>query len=239
MDWQMKQVGIDKKQVVIDHKKGIVEVDGKRVPRLLLGIIRGGVGKCFVVKHYKGRKKGRKIVVTKYPDMSGIVASEKQRERRDLFREAVVYAKWVISDEERKKAFRKTLPRKRRKHVYQAAIRLYMSMQGDAGWLRKQLAVKSMLRSGEKEMIGVRAMVRSGQVEWTGKVMLNVPTEGVLAKNSVWERMGQCRRTMKLINGNREKVEPEIDRKGVLFRRDILYKINKNDSFNEQLVDEM
>ena len=40
----------------------------------------------FVVKHYRNGK----IVVTKYPDMNGIVASEKQRMQRDLFREAVV-----------------------------------------------------------------------------------------------------------------------------------------------------
>jgi hypothetical protein len=173
---RMRQVGIDKKQVVIDNKKGVVEVEGKRIPRLLLGIIRGGVGKCFVVKHYRGKKKGRKIVVTRYPNMSGIVVSEKQRERRNLFREAVVYAKWIVGDEERKQAFRKTLPRKRRKHVYQAAIRLYMSMQGDPKWLRKQLAVKAMVRSGaleweEKEIIEVKAMKR-------------IYTEDVLVKSS-------------------------------------------------------
>ena len=113
-------------------------------------MIRGAVGKEFVVKHYKGGK----IVVTKYPDMSGIVASGKQRERRDLFREAVVYARWIVADEERKKAFRKTLPWKKRRYVYQAAIRLYMSMQGDKQWLRKQLAVKAVMSaSAEKGMV--------------------------------------------------------------------------------------
>jgi hypothetical protein len=139
-----------------------------------------------VVKHYRGKKKRRKVVVTRYPDMSGIVDSEKQRERRNLFREAVVYAKWVICDEERKKAFRKTLPRKRRRHVYQAAIRLYMSMQGDAGWLRKQLAVKAMMQSGQvewgektrtselkvKKTIGEeKAKMQGGELEETWSVM--------------------------------------------------------------------
>jgi hypothetical protein len=107
----------------------------------LYRMIRGAVGKRFVVKHYKGGK----VVVTRFPDMSGIVPSKKQRARRDLFREAVVYAKWMIEDRERKKAFRKKLPRKKRGKVYQAAIRLYMRMQGDKGWLRKQLAVRGVM----------------------------------------------------------------------------------------------
>jgi hypothetical protein len=130
----------------------------KKIP-LLYRMIRGAVGKRFVVKHYKGGK----IVITKYPDMSGIVLSGKQRVRRDLFREAVVYAKWIVGDEARKKAFRKTLPWKKRKHVYQAAIRLYMRMHGDQQWLRKQLAVRSMTR---------------------------VQTEDALATNGVWVRIG-------------------------------------------------
>jgi hypothetical protein len=129
------------KQVFIDNSRRLVIVDGKRIPRLLLSIIRGAIGKSFVVKHYKGRK----IVITRFPDMSGIVASEQQRVRRDLFREAVVYAKWIIADAERKKAFRKSLPRRKQRKVYQAAIQLYMSRQGDKQWLRKQLAVRAVV----------------------------------------------------------------------------------------------
>ena len=123
----------------------------KKIP-FLYRMIRGAVGKRFVVKHYKGGK----VVVTRFPDMSGIVASGKQRERRDLFREAVVYAKWIVGDEERKKAFRKTLPWKKRKHVYQAAIRLYIRMAGDKQWLRKQLAVKAVVRSVSGMVMNVR-----------------------------------------------------------------------------------
>jgi hypothetical protein len=137
------------KKVIIDSRKGVVLVNGKNIPRLLLRIIRGAVGKSFVVKHYRG---GR-MVVTRYPDMSRIVASEQQRVRRDLFREAVVYARWVIGDEERKQAFRKTLPRKKRGKVYQAAIQLYMRMQGDKQWLRKQLAVKAVVQVQKTERI--------------------------------------------------------------------------------------
>ncbi|MCU7552783.1 hypothetical protein OCK74_26935 [Chitinophagaceae bacterium LB-8] len=142
------------KQLYIDNRTRLVVVEGKVMSRLLLGIIRGSIGKCFVVKHYRANKKKKlkkRIIVTRYPDMSGIVASEKQRVRRDLFKEAVVYARWIIGDAERKKAFRKSLPRKKRKHVYQAAIRLYMSRQGDKQWLRKQLAVRGMMSSGRQE----------------------------------------------------------------------------------------
>lgn len=146
------------KQLYIDNRTRLVEVDGRPVPRLLLGMIRGAIGKCYVVKHYganKKKKRKKRIVVTRYPDMSGVVASEKQRERRELFREAVVYAQWVIADKERKKAFRQTLPRRKQKKVYQAAIQLYMSMQGDQQWRRKQLAVRGMMESGRRETVDV------------------------------------------------------------------------------------
>ncbi|MCU7550720.1 hypothetical protein OCK74_16500 [Chitinophagaceae bacterium LB-8] len=149
------------KQLYIDNRTRLVVVVGKVMSRLLLGIIRGSIGKCFVVKHYRGNKKKKwkkRIIVTRYPDMSGIIASEQQRECRNLFKEAVVYARWIISDPERKKAFRKTLPRKKRKHVYQAGIRLYMRMQGDKQWLRKQLAVRGMMSTGRREMADVRVV---------------------------------------------------------------------------------
>ncbi len=146
------------KKVYIDNQRGIVQVNGKRLPGLLLHSIRGAIGKLFVVKHYRG---GR-IVITKFPDMSGIVATEKQRVQRDLFREAVVYAKWILADEDRKKAFRKSLPRRKQQKVYQAAIQVYMSRQGDKQWLRKQLAVKSMLRAQQGDR---HEAVTNGQ--WT------------------------------------------------------------------------
>jgi hypothetical protein len=125
----------------------------KKIP-FLYRMIRGAVGKQFVVKHYKGGK----IVITKYPDMSGIVASGKQQVRRDLFREAVVYARWIVGDEERKRAFRKMLSWKKRKHVYQAAIRLYMRMEGDKQWLRKQLAVKAVMDFRKCDLLGGKSI---------------------------------------------------------------------------------
>jgi hypothetical protein len=112
-------------------------------------IIRGAIGRKFVVKHYKGGK----IVKTRFPDMSGIVPTEKQKVRRDLFREAVVFAKWIIAEEERKLAFKNTLPRKKRKKVYQAALQLYMKMKGNKQWVSKQLVVMAVVEGGKGEML--------------------------------------------------------------------------------------
>jgi hypothetical protein len=132
-------------------------------------IIRGAIGKQFVVKHYKG---GR-IVKTRFPDMSGIVPTEKQKVRRDLFREAVVWAKWVIADEERKLAFKNTLPRKKRKKVYQAALQMYMRMRGNKQWLCKQLAVMAMVESGKRELLngkGVYGQMGQWKVIWQKRI---------------------------------------------------------------------
>jgi hypothetical protein len=133
-------------------------------------MIRGAIGKKFVVKHYKGGKSVR----TKFPDMSGIVPTEKQKVRRDLFREAVVWAKWIIADEKRKLAFKKTLPRKKRRKVYQAALQLYMRNRGSKQWLgkvleniekqvavqyveiRKQLAVEAVVDNCKRELFPLK-----------------------------------------------------------------------------------
>ncbi|MCU7551311.1 hypothetical protein OCK74_19470 [Chitinophagaceae bacterium LB-8] len=131
----------------------------KQVSRTLYSNMRGAVGKRFVIKRYKGRK----IVVTRYPDMSRIIPSDKQKERRNLFKEAVAYAKWVVEDPKRKKAFKKTLPRKKQKQVYQAAIQLYLRMQGDKQWLRKQLAAQALVSA---EVEGTLGKGRGMKGEW-------------------------------------------------------------------------
>ena len=90
----------------------------KKLPLSLL-MIRGAIGRSFVIKHYKFG-----IFMTKFPDMTRIVASKKQRICRNLFKEAVAYAKTVIADEARKKEWQKRL--KRSKRVYHAAIKEFM-----------------------------------------------------------------------------------------------------------------
>src|ERR1700712_1516 len=84
-----------------------------------LKLIRGAIGKEFVIKHYKDG-----AVKTKYPDMSGIIASTRQRKCRNLFKEAVTYAKEVIADAGCKTCWQKKL--RKRNSVYNAAIKEFM-----------------------------------------------------------------------------------------------------------------
>jgi hypothetical protein len=60
--------------------------------------IRGSIGKQIVIKHYSWG-----VIMTKFPNMSGIIASAKQRKCRNIFKEAVVYAQAVIADPIKKK----------------------------------------------------------------------------------------------------------------------------------------
>jgi hypothetical protein len=81
---------------------------------------QGAIGKRFVIKHYKKRR-----VITKFPDMTRIIASKGQRKCRDLFKEAVVYALSIIRNKEKKEEWRKKL-RKKSGDVYNALIKAYM-----------------------------------------------------------------------------------------------------------------
>ncbi|MEP7110798.1 MAG: hypothetical protein ABI760_22580 [Ferruginibacter sp.] len=82
-------------------------------------MIQGAIGKEYVIKHYRYG-----IIKTKFPDMTKIIASPGQRKCRNLFREAVVYAKSVIADKEKKKEWQKRL--RRRNGVYNDAVKAYM-----------------------------------------------------------------------------------------------------------------
>src|ERR1035437_4102866 len=91
-----------------------------RTMPLHFGWIRGHVGKIFIVKHYGNRK-----VMTKFPDMSKVIASKGQRECRDLFKDAVAFAKVAIATPATKLLWKKRLkvPLHR---VFNAIIKLYM-----------------------------------------------------------------------------------------------------------------
>ncbi|MEP7111244.1 MAG: hypothetical protein ABI760_24825, partial [Ferruginibacter sp.] len=65
-------------------------------------MIQGAIGKEYVIKHYRYG-----IIKTKFPDMTKIIAFPGQRKCRNLFREAVAYAKSVIADKEKKKEWQK------------------------------------------------------------------------------------------------------------------------------------
>ena len=81
--------------------------------------LRKSLGKQLVFKKY-----GDKIVVTKYPDMSRVKRSRRQKLGTDLFRQAVAYAKGVLRDETKRKAIARRL--RRGKTVYHAAISEFM-----------------------------------------------------------------------------------------------------------------
>ena len=93
----------------------------RRIPYLpfSLTLVRGAIGKEFVIKHYSYG-----AIRTKYPDMTRIIATAKQRKCRNLFKEAVEYAKQVIADPEAKAAWQKRL--RRRNGVFNAAVKFYM-----------------------------------------------------------------------------------------------------------------
>jgi hypothetical protein len=81
--------------------------------------LRGQVGKQLVFKRY-----GDKTVVTRYPDMSRVKRSPRQKAGTSKFKHAVAYAKSIISDEKKRKAFAKKL--RRGKSVYHADISEFM-----------------------------------------------------------------------------------------------------------------
>ena len=80
--------------------------------------VSGAIGKKYVIKQYK---KGQ--VVTRYPDMSGIVPSTKQKVRRRLFARAVRYAQSIYWKPELRAEWKRKLRRPRR--LFQALMKQY------------------------------------------------------------------------------------------------------------------
>ena len=107
-----------------------------------LRIIQGAIGKSYVIKHYKWG-----IIMTRYPDMTKIIASPKQRTCRNLFREAVAYAKIVIADKEKKKEWQKRL--RRRNGVYNEAVKAYM-LKDKLAKERDRLLTNRLIRNAFK-----------------------------------------------------------------------------------------
>jgi len=99
----------------------------KKVP-LLLALMGGAIGKKYVVKHYRDA-----VVVTRFPDMSGIVATIHQRKCRNLFKEAVAWAKQVMADPLAKQAYQKKLQPKDR--LFNRLVKEYIlaAREGMAG----------------------------------------------------------------------------------------------------------
>lgn len=85
---------------------------------IVTATLSGKVGNV-IFKNY-----GNKTVISKYPNMSNIVKTEKQKENQLKFKAAQAYAKSILSDPEKKMAFIKTIPKD--KIVYHAAISKYL-----------------------------------------------------------------------------------------------------------------
>ena len=90
-----------------------------RSKNIILHNVRGHIGKEIVVKKY-----GKKTVITKYPDMSGIKPSKLQKVKRSKFAEAVAYAQNILRTPALKTQYAKKV--KRRQSVYHYAIKEYM-----------------------------------------------------------------------------------------------------------------
>lgn len=96
-----------------------------KTSHFLLSQIRGQIGKKIVVKHY-----GKKIVITKAPDMSSINPSPLQKAQRNRFGEAVAYAKHINNTPELKAAYLKKA--KKSKSVYQYVLKEFLRNGGGA-----------------------------------------------------------------------------------------------------------
>src|SRR4051794_6827167 len=72
---------------------------------------RGAIGKCYVIRY----RRSCGYYMSRYPDRSKVVLSEKQKKNNANFREAMTYAKWIQSNPQRKQAFLNNLPPKKRR----------------------------------------------------------------------------------------------------------------------------
>ena len=76
----------------------------------------------IVIKRY-----GDKTVVSKYPDMSNIIPSDSQKEKRSRFADAVSYAKTINSSEILRTDFLKRVGDV--KSVYQSALKEFLQRE--------------------------------------------------------------------------------------------------------------
>jgi hypothetical protein len=119
-------------------------------------LIRGAIGKEYVVKHYKNR-----IIITRYANMKAIVASEKQKVRRSLFKRAVKYAQEIYANPVLKVEKRRIL--RRPKRLFQALMK---------EWFRKRREKEAKAaqridrwRANVSEMGNMRRETRKPRVE--------------------------------------------------------------------------
>jgi hypothetical protein len=81
--------------------------------------LKGQLGKQLVFKQY-----GDKTVVTQYPDMSRVKPSALQKAKRNIFKDAVAYAKNITHNPELKKKYLKKV--RKGESVYHFALKEYL-----------------------------------------------------------------------------------------------------------------
>jgi hypothetical protein len=83
-----------------------------------LRLLQGAIGKKFVIKQTK-----RGPVLSKFPVMNHIKPSDLQLKQRELFKDAVKYAKSIIDDPVRKIYWEKRLSKKHK--IFTQLIKIY------------------------------------------------------------------------------------------------------------------
>jgi hypothetical protein len=84
----------------------------------IISALSGAIGQELVIKQY-----GDKVVVTKYPDMSKVKPSERQREQRKRMREANQYAQSIMCNPILKESYQKNL--QPGESIYKKAVKEY------------------------------------------------------------------------------------------------------------------
>jgi hypothetical protein len=132
----------------------------KRLP-LKYHFVRGRIGKLFVIKRYKGGV----VVMTRYPDMTNIIASEKQKIQRRLFKQAVKYAKEIFSNPSKKAEKKKELRRPRR--LFQALMKEWFRKKASKDYTnRRRLRIWKTnveLNKGKQTIVGPYAEIGVGK----------------------------------------------------------------------------
>lgn len=88
----------------------------------LLEAISGAIGKEIVIKQYKD-----KTVISKFPDMSSVKASKRQKAQRDLIVEANAYARRIKNDPLLRVKYEKKV--RKGESVYHYAIREFFEQR--------------------------------------------------------------------------------------------------------------
>jgi hypothetical protein len=105
--------------------KAIPPFRGQKIP-LSQRLISGAIGQDYVIKHYR---KAKRVVKTKFPNMTGIIPSAKQKVSRHTFRKAVAFAQSIYRNSEKKREWQRKLRKPRR--LFQALMKVYYKQKAE------------------------------------------------------------------------------------------------------------